>query len=96
MFREVSPAPAHTAVPPTVLTGGESPPTGGAPAGTPGASRRTRGVGNPAAAPPAVSTLDESARARLRAVTGIHLVALARTTAEFESGVLVEHAEAAA
>jgi putative transposase len=56
----------------------------------------TRGAGNPAAALPMVFKLVESAQARWRAVTGAHLVALVRAGAEFENGVLVERAEAAA
>jgi putative transposase len=56
----------------------------------------TRGAGSPAAALPMVFKLVESAQARWRAVTGAHLVALVRAGAEFENGVLVERAEAAA
>ncbi|MBW8707538.1 hypothetical protein MBT84_48675 [Streptomyces sp. MBT84] len=37
-----------------------------------------------------VFKLVESAQARRRAVTGAHLVALVRTGAKFENGVLVE------
>lgn len=38
----------------------------------------------------------ESAQARRRAITGAHLVALIRSGARFENGVLVERKEAAA
>ncbi|MDH6431963.1 putative transposase [Streptomyces sp. SAI-144] len=50
----------------------------------------------PAAALAMVFKLVESAQARWRAITGAHLVALVRAGAEFENGVLVERAEAAA
>ena len=55
----------------------------------------TRGAGSPAAALAMVFKLVESAQARRRAVTGAHLVALVRTGATFENGVLVEHQAAA-
>ncbi|GAA1376077.1 hypothetical protein [Streptomyces beijiangensis] len=38
----------------------------------------------------------ESVQARLRAVTGAHLVALVRAGAKFEYGVLIDRAMAAA
>jgi len=50
----------------------------------------TRGAGSPAAALAMVFKLVESAQARRRAVTGAHLVALVRTGAKSENGVLVE------
>jgi putative transposase len=56
----------------------------------------TRGAGSPAAALAMVFKLVGSAQARWRAITGAHLVALVRAGAEFENGVLVERAEAAA
>ena len=45
----------------------------------------TRGVGSPAAALAMVFKPVESARARRRAVTGAHLVALVRSGARFEN-----------
>ena len=57
----------------------------------------TRGAGSPAAAALAmVFKLVESAQERRRAITGAHLVALVRSGALFENGILVERAEAAA
>ncbi|MEU5978201.1 IS256 family transposase [Streptomyces sp. NPDC047315] len=56
----------------------------------------TRGAGSPAAAPAMVFKLVESAQARWRAITGAHLVALVRSGAKFENGVLVECTEVAA
>ncbi|MFD3327285.1 IS256 family transposase [Streptomyces sp. NPDC058701] len=50
----------------------------------------TRGAGSPAAAQAMVFKLAESARARWRAITAPHLVALMRNGARFERGVLVE------
>jgi hypothetical protein len=43
-----------------------------------------------------VFKLVESAQERWRAITGAHLVALVRSGARFENGVLVERAEVAA
>ena len=40
-----------------------------------------------------VFKLVESAQVRWRAITGAHLVALVRTGAKFENGVLVEREE---
>ena len=53
----------------------------------------TRGAGSPAAALAMVFKLVESAQDRWRAITGAHLVALVRTGAKFENGVLVEREE---
>ncbi|MDV9203063.1 transposase, partial [Streptomyces sp. Wh19] len=53
----------------------------------------TRGAGSPAAALAMVFKLVESAQKRWRAVTGAHLVALVRSGAKFENGVLVERSE---
>ncbi|TLQ38983.1 IS256 family transposase [Streptomyces marianii] len=50
----------------------------------------TRGAGSPAAALAMVFKLAESAQARWRAITAPHLVALVRSGARFERGVLVE------
>ena len=50
----------------------------------------TRGAGSPAAALAMVFKLVESTRARWRAVTAPHLVALVRAGACFENGLLVE------
>ncbi|MFJ9953259.1 transposase [Kitasatospora sp. NPDC091207] len=50
----------------------------------------TRGAGSPAAALAMVCKLVEPARARRRAITGAHLVALVRSGARFDHGVLVE------
>ena len=50
----------------------------------------TRGAGSTAAALAMVFKLVESAQDRWRAITGAHLVALVRTGARFENGVLVE------
>jgi hypothetical protein len=47
-------------------------------------------AGSPAAALAMVFKLVESAQARRRAITGVHLVALVRSGARFENGVLVE------
>ncbi|KRD23539.1 transposase [Streptomyces sp. Root264] len=54
----------------------------------------TRGAGSPAAALAMVFKLVESAQARWRAINAPHLVALLRSGARFEKGVLVEHGEA--
>lgn len=56
----------------------------------------TRGAGSPAAALAMVFKLVESAQDRWRAVTGAHLVALVRSGARFENGILVERQEQAA
>ncbi|MCX4784260.1 IS256 family transposase [Streptomyces sp. NBC_01264] len=56
----------------------------------------TRGAGSPAAALAMVFKLVESAQARWRAVTAPHLVALVRSGARFENGVLIEGGEVAA
>ncbi|WP_159768811.1 IS256 family transposase [Streptomyces sp. HM190] len=56
----------------------------------------TRGAGSPAAALAMVFRLAESARARWRAITASHLVALVRNGARFERGVLVEREQEAA
>ncbi|GHB79570.1 hypothetical protein GCM10010331_79010 [Streptomyces xanthochromogenes] len=56
----------------------------------------TRGAGSPAAALAMVFKLVESAQAPWRAITGAHLVALVRSGARFENGVLVEREETAA
>ena len=56
----------------------------------------TRGAGSPAAALAMVFKLVESAQDRWRAITGAHLVALVRTGAKFENGVLVERQESTA
>lgn len=53
----------------------------------------TRGAGSPAAAPVMVFKLAESAQDRWRAITGAHLVALVRSGARFENGVLIERQE---
>jgi transposase-like protein len=53
----------------------------------------TRGAGSPAAALAMVFKLVESAQARWRAITGAHLVPLARAVARFENGVLIEREE---
>ncbi|MFE9976180.1 IS256 family transposase [Streptomyces hirsutus] len=53
----------------------------------------TRGAGSPAAALAMVFKLVESAQERWRAITGAHLVALVRSGAKFENGVLVERSE---
>jgi hypothetical protein len=59
-------------------------------------ARFTRGAGSPAAALAMVFKLVESVQERWRAITGAHLVALVRSGARFENGVLVERTEAAA
>ncbi|MFD7499376.1 IS256 family transposase [Streptomyces sp. NPDC059832] len=56
----------------------------------------TRGAGSPAAALAMVFKLAESAQARWRAITAPHLVALVRTGARFERGVLIEREQEAA
>ncbi|MFF0706430.1 IS256 family transposase [Streptomyces tendae] len=56
----------------------------------------TRGAGSPAAALAMVFKLVESAQDRWRAITGAELVALVRSGATFENGVLVECEEAVA
>ncbi|MFF5506496.1 IS256 family transposase [Streptomyces roseolus] len=56
----------------------------------------TRGAGSPAAALAMVFKLVESAQDRWRAITAPHLVALVRSGARFENGVLVEREEAVA
>lgn len=56
----------------------------------------TRGPGSPAAALAMVFKLVESAQERWRAITGARLVALVRSCARFENGVLVECEETAA
>ncbi len=56
----------------------------------------TRGAGSPAAALAMVFKLVESAQERWRAITGARLVALVRSGARFENGVLVEREETAA
>ena len=43
-----------------------------------------------------VFKLVDSAQGRWRAITGAHLVALVRSGARFENGILVERGEAAA
>jgi transposase-like protein len=53
----------------------------------------TRGAGSPAAALAMVFKLVESAQARWRAITGAHLVALVRSGARFENGVLAERTD---
>lgn len=53
-------------------------------------------MGSPAAALAMVLKLVESAQARWRAITGAHLVSLARAGARFENGILVEREEQAA
>ncbi|MFD0210648.1 IS256 family transposase [Streptomyces hirsutus] len=53
----------------------------------------TRGAGSPAAALAMVFKLLESAQERWRAVTGARLVALVRSGAKFENGVLAERSE---
>lgn len=55
----------------------------------------TRGAGSPAAALAMVFKLVESAQERWRAITGAHLVALVRSGARFENGILIERTEAA-
>ncbi|GAA2689678.1 hypothetical protein GCM10009864_74570 [Streptomyces lunalinharesii] len=55
--------------------------------------RSPAGPESPAAALAMVFKLVESARARWRAITGAHLVALVRSGAKFEGGVLVERSE---
>ncbi|MFJ2022169.1 MULTISPECIES: IS256 family transposase [Streptomyces] len=59
-------------------------------------TRVTRGAGSPAAALAMVFKLAESARARWRAITAPHLVALVRNGATFQNGYLVERPEASA
>lgn len=59
-------------------------------------SEVTHGAGSPAAALAMVFKLVESAQTRWRAITGAHLVALVRSGAKFENGVLVERQEQAA
>ncbi|MFE5587974.1 transposase, partial [Kitasatospora sp. NPDC056531] len=56
----------------------------------------TRGAGSPTAALAMVFKLVESAQERWRAITGASLVALVRSGARFENGVLVECEEASA
>ncbi len=56
----------------------------------------TRGASSPAAALTMVFKLVESAQDRRRAITAPHLVALVRSRARFENGVLVEREEAVA
>ncbi|MFD7342662.1 IS256 family transposase [Streptomyces violascens] len=56
----------------------------------------TRGAGSPAAALAMVFKLVESAQERWRAITGASLVALVRSGARFECGLLVERDEVAA
>jgi hypothetical protein len=56
-------------------------------------TKATRGAGSPAAALAMVFKLIESAQARWRAITGAHLVPLARTGARCENGQLVERKE---
>lgn len=56
----------------------------------------TRGAGRPAAALAMVFKLVESAQVCWRAITGAHLVALVRSGARFENGVMVECEETAA
>lgn len=56
----------------------------------------TRGAGSPAAALAMVFKLVESAQIRWRAITGARLVALVRTGARFENGILVERGKQAA
>ncbi|MFJ9460004.1 transposase [Kitasatospora sp. NPDC101447] len=56
----------------------------------------TRGAGSPASALAMVFKLVESAQVRWRAITGAHLVALVRSGARFENGVMVEREETAA
>ncbi|MFJ8691934.1 IS256 family transposase [Streptomyces roseolilacinus] len=56
----------------------------------------TRGAGSPAAALAMVFKLAESAQARWRAITAPHLVALVRSGARFERGVLIERKREAA
>jgi putative transposase len=55
-----------------------------------------RGAGSPAAALAMVFKLVESAQARWRAIARAHLVALVRSGAKFENGILVEREEATA
>lgn len=59
-------------------------------------TRVTHGDGSPAAALAMVFTLTESARARRRAITASHLVALIRNDATFHNGHLVERSEVSA
>jgi putative transposase len=59
-------------------------------------TRVTRGAGSPAAALAMVFKLTESARARWRAITAPHLVALVRNGATFHNGYLVERPEVSA
>jgi transposase-like protein len=53
----------------------------------------TRGAGSPAAALAMVVKLVESAQERWRAITGAHLVALVRSGAKFENGLLAGRSE---
>ncbi|GGT64982.1 hypothetical protein GCM10010207_75220 [Streptomyces atratus] len=53
----------------------------------------TRGAGSPAAALTMVFRLIESAQERWCAIIGGHLVALVRSGAKFENGVLAERSE---
>ncbi|MEV5150028.1 transposase [Streptomyces sp. NPDC052727] len=53
----------------------------------------TRGAGSPAAALAMVFKLVESAQARWRAITGAHRVAIIRSGARFENGVLAERTD---
>ncbi len=54
----------------------------------------TRGAGSPAAALAMVFKLFESAQARWRAITRASLVALVRSGAKFENGLLIERTQA--
>jgi transposase-like protein len=56
----------------------------------------TRGAGSPAAALAMVFKLVESAREGWRAIAGAHLIALVRSGACFENGIMLERIEAAA
>lgn len=56
----------------------------------------TRGAGGPAAAPAMVLNLAEADQARRRAVSALHPVAVVRSGARFENGVLAGRQEQAA
>ncbi|MEU6106615.1 transposase [Streptomyces flaveolus] len=59
-------------------------------------TKATRGVGSAGASLVMVFTFAESAQARRRAVTALHLVGLVRNGARFKNGHLVERPEATA
>jgi len=56
----------------------------------------TRGAGSPAAALAMVFELVDAAQGRWRAIAGAHLVAVVRSGARFENGILAVRGEAPA